>query len=43
MKSQKGFDAFAGVIKGGGKTRRCREMVILAQTTLTSWNSSSRR
>ena len=25
----KGFDAFAGVIKSGGKTRRAAKMVIL--------------
>jgi ribonucleoside-diphosphate reductase alpha chain len=25
----KGFDAFAGVIKSGGKTRRAAKMVVL--------------
>jgi len=29
----KGFDAFAGVIKSGGKTRRAAKMVILNSTT----------
>jgi len=38
----KGFDAFAGVIKSGGKTRRAAKMVITEQSiTRTSWNSSN--
>jgi ribonucleoside-diphosphate reductase alpha chain len=36
----RGFDAFAGVIKSGGKTRRAAKMVILNVSTPT-WSSSS--
>ncbi len=39
----KGYDAFAGVIRSGGKTRRAAKMVILNATIRTSWTSSSAR
>jgi ribonucleoside-diphosphate reductase alpha chain len=39
----KGFDAFAGVIKSGGKTRRAAKMVILNAEHPTSSTSSTAR
>jgi ribonucleoside-diphosphate reductase alpha chain len=39
----KGFDAFAGVIKSGGKTRRAAKMVILDVDHPTSRTSSRPR
>ena len=37
----RGFDAFAGVVKSGGKTRRAAKMVILNAATPTSSSSSA--
>ena len=37
----KGYDAFAGVIKSGGKTRRAAKMVISTPTIRTSSTSST--